>query len=206
MAYTEDLYIFKDTQTLCEKLLEYSRNVSKLIRYGEYSVMISKACQAMDLVRQINSSFEGRDEGITRYILLIAEVKSRINLFARSQFLPLKNATNLGLTLHPRKISLQRTDKGVRFIGAMIRPHRMYANPRTVQALLDVIGEWNCIENPTDEETLKYIMRCNSYLGYLVHRNSRRARELAWRSIHHKDKVYCLNMKCLKIKNEFKVR
>jgi len=96
MAYTEDLYIFKDTQTLCEKLLEYSRNVSKLIRYGEYSVMISKACQAMDLVRQINSSFEGRDEGITRYILLIAEVKSRINLFARSQFLPLKNATNLG--------------------------------------------------------------------------------------------------------------
>lgn len=95
MAYTEDLYIFKDTQTLCEKLLEYSRNVSKLIRYSEYSVMISKACQAMDLVRQINSSFEGRDEGITRYILLIAEVKSRINLFARSQFLPLKNATNL---------------------------------------------------------------------------------------------------------------
>lgn len=113
---------------------------------------------------------------------------------------------NLGLTLHPRKVSLQKADKGVRFIGATIRPHRVYANPRTVQALLGVIGEWNATENPTDEETLKYVMRCNSYLGYLVHRNSRRVREQAWRSIRHKEKVYCLNMRCLKIKNEFKIR
>ena len=95
MAYTEDLYIFKDTQTLCEKLMSYSKNVTKFIRYGEYSVAIGKACAAMDLVREINSSFEGRVEGIDRYILLVAEVKSRITLFAHSGYLPPKQATNL---------------------------------------------------------------------------------------------------------------
>ncbi len=95
MAYTEDLYIFKDTQTLCEKLLGYSQNVTKFVRYGEYSVAISKACTAMDLIREINSSFDGRVEGIKRYILFISEVKSRISLFAKAGYLPLKQATNL---------------------------------------------------------------------------------------------------------------
>lgn len=113
---------------------------------------------------------------------------------------------NLGLELHPRKISLQRADKGVRFIGAIIRPNRTFANPRTTQALFDVVDRWNRQVAPTDDETKKYVQRCNSYLGYLVHRNSRAIREKVWRRISHKDKIYNLNMRCLRLRNNVKLK
>ena len=93
------MYIFKDTMTLCKLLMQYSKNVSKLIRFTEYSVAISKACAAMDLVRRINSSFEGREEKLKEFILLISEVKSRITLFADAGFIPVKTATNIDFVI-----------------------------------------------------------------------------------------------------------
>lgn len=57
MAYTETLFIYKDTYLLCKLLLQYSKNVSRIIRYGAYEIAISKACMALDVVRRINSLF-----------------------------------------------------------------------------------------------------------------------------------------------------
>lgn len=95
MAYSEDLYIYKETHKLCKLLLDYSKNASKLIRYGQYGVAINKACMALDLVRRINSSFEDRERNLHEFILLLSEVRSRITLFAESQYLSVKQATNL---------------------------------------------------------------------------------------------------------------
>lgn len=95
MAYAENLQIYRDTSLLCKLLLTYSKNVSKLIRYGEYSVMISKACIALDLIRRVNSSFDDRERNLTEFILGMSDVKSRITLFAETQFLGVKAATNL---------------------------------------------------------------------------------------------------------------
>ena len=95
MAQAETLYIYKDTYTLCKLLLTYSKNISRIVRYGAYETTISKACVALDLVRRINESFEGREVNLHEYILLMSEVKSRINLFTDAQFLPVKTATNL---------------------------------------------------------------------------------------------------------------
>lgn len=76
MAYTETLFIYKDTYLLCKLLLQYSKNVSRIIRYGTYETMTSKACTALDLVRRINESFEGREENLHEYILLMSEAYS----------------------------------------------------------------------------------------------------------------------------------
>lgn len=95
MAYTENLQIYKDTFTLCKLLLTYSKNISKIVRYGQFEVAISKACTALDLVRRINSSFEDRERNLNEFILCLSEVKSRITLFAEAQFLGVKAATNL---------------------------------------------------------------------------------------------------------------
>lgn len=95
MAYTETLFIYKDTYLLCKLLLQYSKNVSRIIRYGAYEIAISKACMALDVVRRINEIFENREENLHEYILLMSEVKSRINLFTDADFLPVKTATNL---------------------------------------------------------------------------------------------------------------
>lgn len=104
MAYTETLQIYKDTFDLCKLLLMYSKNISRIIRYGSYEETISKACTALDLIRRINESFEGREENLHEYILLLSEVKSRISLFAEAEFLTNKNATNL----------MYKTDKALR--------------------------------------------------------------------------------------------
>lgn len=95
MAYSEDLYIYKETHKLCKLLLDYSKSVSKIIRFGQYGKAIDKAFAALDLVRRINSSFDGREENLRDFILLLSEVRSRITLFAESQYLGVKQATNL---------------------------------------------------------------------------------------------------------------
>lgn len=73
MAYTETLFIYKDTYLLCKLLLQYSKNVSRIIRYGAYEIAISKACTALDVIRRINESFEHREENLHEYILLMSE-------------------------------------------------------------------------------------------------------------------------------------
>lgn len=95
MAYTENLQIYKDTFTLCKLLLNYSKTISKIVRYGQFEVAIGRACAALDLVRRINSSFEDRERNLNEFILCLSEVKSRITLFAEAQFLSVKAATNL---------------------------------------------------------------------------------------------------------------
>lgn len=104
MAYTETLQIYKDTFDLCKLLLMYSKNVSRIIRYGSYEEAISKACTALDLIRRINESWDGREENLHEYILLLSEVKSRISLFTEAGFVTNKNATNL----------MYKTDKALR--------------------------------------------------------------------------------------------
>lgn len=116
MAYSEDLYIYKETHKLCKLLLGYSKNVSKIIRFGQYSKAVDKAFAALDLVRRINSSF-------------------------------------------------------------------------------DVIKKWNRTENPSKEQTEKFVIQVNSLFGHLVHRHSYGIRWLAWKDVKHKDKIYCVNMK-----------
>ena len=95
MAYTENLQIYKDTFTLCKLLLNYSKTISKIVRYGQFEVAIGRACTALDLVRRINSSFEDRERNLNEFILCLSDVKSRITLFAEAQFLSVKAATNL---------------------------------------------------------------------------------------------------------------
>ena len=101
----------------------------------------------------------------------------------------------LQLTLHPDKVYLQEVKKGVKFTGAVIKPGRVYAGNATVQHLFDVIKKWNSTENPSKEQTEKFVIRVNSLFGHLVHRYSYGIRWRAWKEIKHKDKIYCVNMK-----------
>lgn len=112
----------------------------------------------------------------------------------------------LGLTLHPRKISLQRAGSGVRFTGVMIRPHRTLPNQRTVEHLFSVIDEFGLCERLSAEELARYVNRINSLMGLIAHRTSYNIRRRAWCMMPHKDKVYCVNMDKIKIKNKYKLK
>ena len=141
----------------------------------------------------------GKDGGYGRYVddfvvigrdkKLILDIIHDARLFLRDE---------LGLTLHPDKVYLQDVKKGVKITGSIIKPHRMYVSNNTISHMFDVIGKWNKTTKPADDETLKFVKRINSLFGHLVHKNSYSIRWNAWKSIGHKNKVYCLNIRCLK--------
>ncbi|MFA6285652.1 MAG: reverse transcriptase domain-containing protein [Parcubacteria group bacterium] len=90
----------------------------------------------------------------------------------------------LELTLHPKKIYLQHFEKGVSFLGAFIKPYRIYIGKKTKKNFFAKAKMWNeaaekkrgLIPNlPANsgvggkEEAKKFVACVNSYLGIMKH-------------------------------------
>lgn len=137
----------------------------------------------------------GKNGGYGRYvddfIVISRDKKSLLNILQESRDYLLKE---LGLTLHPRKVSLQRAASGVRFTGALIRPGRMLPNIRTIEHLYDVIDRFGMESEPKSEVLRRYVSRINSLMGVLAHYNTYNIRRKAWTMMPHKDRLYCKNM------------
>ena len=81
----------------------------------------------------------------------------------------------LHLTLHPKKIHLQHYKKGVKFIGAVILPKRIYIANRTKGNFYNAIAKQNKIvqnRKPTKGEQDALLSSLNSYLGIMKHYKS----------------------------------
>jgi hypothetical protein len=79
---------------------------------------------------------------------------------------------NLKLELHPNKIYLQHFSKGVKYLGAVIKPHRIYIAKRTSGNFYKAIEKQNKIvrdNKPDMEEQENFLSSMNSYLGILKH-------------------------------------
>ena len=147
----------------------------------------------------------GEDGGYGRYVddflVISKDKKLLLNILQESRGYLLKE---LGLTLHSRKVSLQRAASGVRFTGALIRPGRTRPNSRTVEHLYDVIDKFGMMPDPKGEVLKRYVNRINSLIGVLVHYNTYNVRRKAWSMMPHKDRVFCVNMKKIRIMNKYK--
>ncbi len=87
---------------------------------------------------------------------------------------------NLKLSLHPKKVYLQHFSKGVRFLGVIIKPYRMYISNRTKNNFYHAIQLQNVlIKNhvPSKNEQRLFLSSMNSYLGILRHFNTYRLKE-----------------------------
>jgi RNA-directed DNA polymerase len=75
----------------------------------------------------------------------------------------------LGLTLHPRKIYLQHYTKGLSFLGAIIKPGRVYAGKRVVGNFRQSIQTENLklTTGNKSENITQTIQLVNSYLGLM---------------------------------------
>ena len=79
---------------------------------------------------------------------------------------------NLFLDLHPDKVYLQHFSKGVQYLGAIVKPHRIYVGNRTKGNCYEAIGKQNQIardHKPTKEEQQAFQSSMNSYLGIMKH-------------------------------------
>jgi|GEM_PF-34847 len=96
--------------------------------------------------------------------------------FLKEVIMEIKNylQKELGLALHPKKIYLQHFKKGVCFLGAFVKPYRIYIGKPTKKNFYAKAGEWNRIAERKqgfggEEETKKFISGVNSYLGLMKH-------------------------------------
>ncbi len=82
----------------------------------------------------------------------------------------LKN--KLLLDLHPDKIYFQTFSKGVRYLGAVILPHRIYLSNRIKSNFYGSIKKYNTVakdHKPCIEERKSFLSSMNSYLGIAKH-------------------------------------
>lgn len=80
--------------------------------------------------------------------------------------------SRLGLTLHPRKVYLQHYSKGVKYLGAVINPNRIYITNRTWGNMYDRINQLNeLVEStpPSRSDKQEFRSSINSYLGIMGH-------------------------------------
>ena len=78
----------------------------------------------------------------------------------------------LYLELHPNKIYLQHFSKGVKYLGAVLKPYRLYIANRTKGNFFEAIEKQNKIardHKPSREEQEKFLSSMNSYLGIMKH-------------------------------------
>jgi RNA-directed DNA polymerase len=79
----------------------------------------------------------------------------------------------LKLKLHPKKIYLQHYTKGVKFLGTVIKPNRIYIANRTKGNFYNVIQKHNQVievrRKPNREDQNALLSSMNSYLGIMKH-------------------------------------
>ena len=88
--------------------------------------------------------------------------------------------STLQLTLHPKKIYLQHYSKGVKFLGTVIKPNRIYIANRTKGNFYNAIEKQNKViqeHKPTKEDKAAFLSSMNSYLGIMKHYKSYKLRK-----------------------------
>jgi hypothetical protein len=84
----------------------------------------------------------------------------------------------LSLHLHPNKIWINRVDKGIDFVGFIIKPGRTYMRAHSLNRCKQKIRAWEQKGGPIDEKSLVNLSRSmNSYLGMLRQVNGYNARK-----------------------------
>ena len=75
------------------------------------------------------------------------------------------------IKLHPKKIYIQPVRNGVLFVGAMIKPDRVYISNRTRGKMYDKLRFYNKIaeEGKALQFLEKFVASMNSYLGMMIH-------------------------------------
>ena len=74
------------------------------------------------------------------------------------------------VTLHPKKVYLQHYTKGVKFIGHVVKPNRIYIGNRTKGNFYETINKESKIfkkETVSKNELEHFVSSINSYLGFM---------------------------------------
>jgi hypothetical protein len=91
----------------------------------------------------------------------------------------------LQLELHPKKIYLQHFSKGVKYLGAVVKPHHISVANRTKGNFYEAVDIHNRLardHKPSTEERKVFISSMNSYLGIMKHYKIHKIRKMIIRN------------------------
>lgn len=114
----------------------------------------------------------------------------------------------LAIELHPSKVYLQPVRHGVKFLGSAIKQGRIYAGNRTVGNIKTLVSEYAEIRNK-ERYIEKFAQRYNSYMGYLIHRNTYGIRWAVWNMVDEQTRKYVYlagNLAVMQVRSEYKER
>ncbi len=142
------------------------------------------AADFRDRVMNPFDHFIKHDLGIRYYgryvddIILVHQNKEYLKSLIPFLKTELKNS--LQLTLHPRKVYLQHYSKGVQFLGAVIKPSRIYIAKRTQGNFYSAIQKQNAlvkVQKPDKKQRAAFLSSMNSYLGIMKHYKTHKLRK-----------------------------
>jgi retron-type reverse transcriptase len=90
--------------------------------------------------------------------------------------------SELGLTLHPKKIYLQPIGHGVKFLGCFIKPSHIVVDHRIINNFTRSLSRYNAYildHKPGKQELAAFISSVNSYLGVMKHYKTYKKRQAA---------------------------
>ena len=102
---------------------------------------------------------------------------------------------NRGLSLHERKVVIQKVERGVRFTGYFVKNGIIHPGKRARHNALLLATEWGEKETHTKEERRRMMCRYNSYMGLLSHCSSYKIRRKTWRLLGDYSGIVNINMK-----------
>lgn len=79
-------------------------------------------------------------------------------------------AEKLQVILHPDKVYIQDARNGVKFIGGVVKPNRLYISNRTVSNAYKAVNRMNTLVEKDNAE--KMMQSLNSYFGFMKHYRS----------------------------------
>ncbi len=132
-----------------------------------------------------NGNQNNNNKNNTNYVRAIRGFKQNIQypkVKYSKRLIPLLTSylsTTLQLTLHPKKQYLQHYTKGVRFLGTVIKPNRIYIGNRTKGNFYMAIEKQNRLlqHKQLKIELLQgFLSSMNSYLGIMKHYKTYRLR------------------------------
>lgn len=114
------------------------------------------------------------------FFLIVDDISKATSLIEKCR----EKLASMGVTLHPKKLYIQEAKKGVKFIGAVIKPDRTYISNRTKGNMYEKIEEFYDLYcsyaeqglEPTKDVIQHVVGSMNSYLGFMKHYKTFRIR------------------------------
>lgn len=120
------------------------------------------------LLEKLGFKYHGRyvDDG---YFMAVCETeKDKQRMLRAVEIVRRFCSLYLHVNLHPDKFKFQHYGHGVQFIGAIVKPNRVYVSNRTVGNAMDAIYRLNHFST-TEKKLLRNVQSVNSYLGVMRH-------------------------------------